>query len=80
MLVHNKCDYKVYSAEEIAKKYNISVEQFHRDVKPGILKIASRKLGRNPDILLNKQNIVGLKSRINTRTFNTGQLLSYFIK
>ena len=56
MLVHNKCDYKVYSAEEIAKKYNISVEQFHKQVKPEMFRRVrpNYKVGRNPDIALNR--------------------------
>ena len=81
--VHNsQCggDFKKYNAEEIAKRGDITVEQFHRSVKPEILKVAPRKLGKNPDILLNKQNIVGLQSRINGSTYNTGRSLSSFIK
>ena len=81
--VHNsQCggDFKKYNVEEIAKRGDITVEQFHRSVKPEILKVAPRKLGKNPDILLNKQNIVGLQSRINGSTYNTGRSLSSFIK
>ena len=83
VLVHNKgCggDFKKYSPDEIAKRGDITVEQFHRDVKPEILKVAPKDLGKNPDILLRRQNIVGLQSRINTKSFNTEQSLFDFIK
>ncbi|MBO5327704.1 MAG: Hint domain-containing protein [Clostridia bacterium] len=87
VLVHNmgngaSCggDFKKYSPDEIAKRGDITVEQFHRDVKPEILKIAPKNLGKNPDILLNRQNIVGLQSRINKNSFNTNRFLKEFIK
>ena len=83
VLVHNnKCgsDFKKYSPDEIAKRGDITVEQFHKNVKPEILKNAPKELGKNPDILLNRQNIVGLQSRISKKSFNTGRSLSDFIK
>lgn len=83
VLVHNaNCggDFKKYTPDEIAKRGDITVEQFHREVKPEILKIAPKELGKNPDILLNKHNVVGLQSRINKKSFNTGRLLFDFIK
>ena len=83
VLVHNaNCggDFKKYTPDEIAKRGDITVEQFHREVKPEILKIAPKELGKNPDILLNRNNVVGLQSRINKKSFNTGRLLSDFIK
>ena len=59
MLVHNKCtpnNSRVYSPEEIAKKYNITVEQFHKQVKSEILRKVkpNYKVGNNPDIALNR--------------------------
>ena len=59
VLVHNKCtpnNSKVYSPEEIAERYNITVEQFHKQVKPEILRRVkpNYKVGKNPDIALNK--------------------------
>ena len=80
--VHNAgCggDFKKYSAEEIAKRGDITSEQFHREVKPKILKEAPKNLGKNPDILLNRDNIVGLSSRINKNSYNTGKSLFDFI-
>ena len=80
--VHNsKCggDFKKYSSEEIAKRGDITTEQFHREVKPKILKTAPKKLGNNPDILLNRDNIVGLSSRVNKESYNTGKSLFEFI-
>ena len=80
--VHNAgCggDFKKYSAEEIAKRGDITPEQFHREVKPKILKEAPKNLGKNPDILLNRENIVGLSSRINKNSYNTGKSLFDFI-
>ena len=80
--VHNSgCggDFKKYSVEEIAKRGDITTEQFHREVKPKILKISPKGLGKNPDILLNKENIVGLSSRIKKESYNTGKRLIEFI-
>ena len=80
--VHNeKCggDFKKYSSEEIAKRGDITTEQFHRDVKPNILKESPKSLGKNPDILLNRDNIVGLSSRIKKDSYNTGKSLFEFI-
>ena len=59
VLVHNLCtpnNSRVYSPEEIAKKYNITVEQFHKEVKPEILRKVkpNYKVGKNPDIALNR--------------------------
>ena len=59
VLTHNKCtpnNAKRYSAEEIAKKYDISVDEFHNDIKPEILKRVKPKynVGKNPDIALNR--------------------------
>ena len=58
---------------------NISVDDFHRTVKPRILKDAPKNLGKNPDILLNRKNVVGLQSRINKNSYNTGKRLEDFI-
>ena len=83
ILVHNaNCggDFKKYSADEIAKRGKITAEQFHRDIKPQILKASPKSLGKNPDILLNKENIVGLSSRIKKESYNTGKHLIDFIK
>ena len=59
VLVHNICtkaNTKKYSAKEISKQYNISVEDFHRRVKPEIIKLCKpdKMIGNNPDILLTK--------------------------
>ena len=59
VLVHNICtkaNTKNYSAKEISKQYNISVEDFHQKVKPEILKLCkpNKMIGNNPDILLTK--------------------------
>ena len=59
VLTHNKCtpnSAKRYLAEEIAKKYDISVDEFHNDIKPEILKRVKPKynVGKNPDIALNR--------------------------
>lgn len=79
---NNKCggDFKKYSSDEIAKRGDITVDRFHREVKPEILKNAPKDLGKNPDILLNRQNTVGLQSRINSKSYNTGRSLFEFIK
>lgn len=51
----------------------------NKDIKPKILKISPKGLGKNPDILLNKENIVGLSSRIKKESYNTGKRLIEFI-
>ena len=81
VLVHNlNCgDFKKLDAKEIARRGNISVDDFHRTVKPRILKDAPKNLGKNPDILLNRKNVVGLQSRINKNSYNTGKRLEDFI-
>ncbi len=57
VLVHNMCknDYKLYSQEEIADKYGITVEDFHGKVKRKIIAQVkpNYNVGKNPDILLN---------------------------
>ena len=58
--VHNAgCgDYKKYSPEQIADRYDISVNEFHKQVKPEIIRQCkpNYKVGGNPDILLNKNH------------------------
>ena len=73
-------DFKKYTPDEIARRGDITTEDFHRNVKPRILKEAPKKLGKNPDILLDRNNTVGLKSRINNESYNTTKNLLEFIK
>ena len=58
--VHNAgCGgYKKYSPDQIADRYDISVEEFHKQVKPEIMRQCkpNYKVGGNPDILLNKRH------------------------
>ena len=58
--VHNAgCgDYKKYSPEQIADRYDMSVNEFHKQVKPEIIRQCkpNYKVGGNPDILLNKNH------------------------
>ena len=63
VLVHNKnCEFTKYDEDEISRYLDTTVENFHRNVKPSILKEARNELsrgqlnqlGRNPDILLRK--------------------------
>lgn len=60
--VHNAgCSaYKKYTPDQIAEKYDISVEQFHKEVKPEILRQCkpSYKVGSNPDIMFSKTNMI----------------------
>ena len=60
LCVHNAgCgDYKKYSPEQIADNYDISVNEFHKQVKPEIIRQCkpNYKVGGNPDILLNKKH------------------------
>lgn len=83
VLVHNAgCggSFKKYTPDEIARKGNITVNEFHHEVKPKILKDSPKKLGKNPDILLDRNNIVGLKSRINEGSYNTYKTLEEYIR
>lgn len=57
--VHNAgCSgsFKKYTPDEIAKKYNISSNDFHRKVKRTIIDRAkpNYKVGKNPDIMLDR--------------------------
>ena len=56
ILTHNKCGYKVYDAKKIAEQYDITVEQFHKQVKPTLFKQVKPNyaVGRNPDIALSR--------------------------
>ena len=58
--VHNAgCGgYKKYSPDQIADRYEISVEEFHKQVKPEIMRQCkpNYKVGGNPDVLLNKRH------------------------
>ena len=58
VLVHNAgCGkYKVYKPDEIAKKYNVTTNDFHRKVKPTITNKAKPnfKVNSNPDIMLDR--------------------------
>ena len=82
VLVHNKnCEFTKYSEDEIARYLDTSVEDFHRNVKPKILKEARQELsrgqlnqlGRNPDILLRK-NRWGNCISINNKKWKENQL------
>ena len=65
VLVHNSCkpsNSKNYSAEEIANRYNITVEQYHKQVKPEIIRQSPPKthiVGHNPNIMLTKAGEIG---------------------
>ena len=86
MLVHNKCtpsNSKNYSPDKIADKYDITVEQYHKQVKPEILKQAPPKInivGKNPNIMLNKAGEIGYQGA-NGRGFqDTGLIMGDILK
>ncbi|QVK18448.1 Hint domain-containing protein [Mycoplasmatota bacterium] len=84
VLVHNTCTpgkSKRYSPEKIAKKYNISENDFHTQVKPNILNQVKPKeylVGRNPDIALNKSGDIAYQGA-NGRGFQDTGLNIYDI-
>ena len=86
VLVHNKCtpsNSKNYSPDKIADKYDITVEQYHKQVKPEILKQAPPKInivGKNPNIMLNKAGEIGYQGA-NGRGFqDTGLIMGDILK
>ena len=80
VLVHNKCtpsNSKNYSPDKIAKDYDITVEQYHKIVKPEIIKRAPPKtniVGHNPNIMLNKAGEIGYQGA-NGRGFQDSGLV-----
>ena len=86
VLVHNECtlsNSKNYSPEAIADKYNITVEQYHKQVKPEILRQAPPKthvVGNNPNIMLNKVGEIGYQGAKGRGFQNTGLIMSNILK
>ena len=86
VLVHNECtpsNSKNYSPEAIADKYNITVEQYHKQVKPEILRQAPPKthvVGNNPNIMLNKVEEIGYQGAKGRGFQNTGLIMSNILK
>ena len=57
ILVHNKCgDFKKANPQQVEQSNNLPEGTFHREIKPEIMSQVppSYKVGRNPDILINK--------------------------
>ena len=74
VLVHNECtkaNSKKYSENHLSQKLGITVEQFHREVKPALKSYIPHNidLGKNPDIMLNAKGEFGFQSRLNNRLF-----------
>ena len=86
VLVHNDCtpsNSKNYSPEQIAKKYDITVEQYHKVVKPEILRQAPPKthlVGRNPNIMLNKAGEIGYQGARGVGFQKTGLVMSKILR
>ena len=86
VLVHNDCtpsNSKNYSPEQIAKKYDITVEQYHKVVKPEILRQAPPKthlVGRNPNIMLNKAGEIGYQGARGIGFQKTGLVMSKILR
>ena len=69
ILVHNKCaqDFAKKNAKQIEKIYKLKKGEFHRNIKPYILKDAGKalnKVGRNPDIYLSSTGQIKLVSTV----------------
>ena len=86
VLVHNICtpsNSKNYSPNQIAKKYDITVEQYHKVVKPEILRQVPPKthlVGKNPNIMLNKVGEIGYQGANGLGFQDTGLVMSTIIK
>ncbi len=85
LVVHNSCtpsNSKNYSAEEIANKYNISVNDYHKKVKPTILNKVkpNYKVGKNPNIMLNKAGDIGYQGANGKNFQDTGLNIIKIIK
>ena len=77
VLVHNAgCggSFKKYTPDEIARKYNITTNDFHRKVKPTITSKVkpNYKVGRNPDIMLDRANNIAYQNVIGKGFQETG--------
>ena len=83
LLVHNKgpCDIVKYSAKQLEKKVS---GRFHGagGAKEQILKDTSKKImnkvGKNPDIALDKNGLIYLISRVDGKTYSTGLNISWY--
>lgn len=85
LVVHNTCtpsNSKNYTPDEIAHKYNITVNDYHTKVKPKILSKVkpNHKVGKNPNIMLNKAGEIGYQGAKGIGFQDTGLNIINIIK
>lgn len=85
IVVHNDCtpsNSKNYSLDEIAQKYNISVNDYHKIIKPRIFSKVKPNyiVGKNPNIMLNKVGDIGYQGAKEIGFQDTGLNIIEIIK
>ena len=82
----DKPNYKKYDAKTIEKKYNLKSGQYHREVKPQIMKDLNssyakdmQTVGRNPDIYLSPDGRIQVVSTSNGTSFETKLYIEWYL-